>query len=425
METKLDYQAAKPAKKRPKWLLAGSGAFVLLAAGAAALLTTHFSLNGSAETVVALGDRYREQGAQASIFGLDLSDRISSDGAVDDSTPGNYTIWYRLDGIPWSTPLARNVQIRDITIPELRLKGSPELTVALNSVFEDPGYDAVDNWDGDITGRVTVHGMVDTSAIGDYELVYEAADSSGNIARATRRVRVDNSSPLTMGIADFTLNGYFSDVILPETAPADESYLEDTVFIGDSITENGLAFGCYPYQSVWSKPALQPDTILDTPITIYGRSPKGRDLELTACEAAARFQPERVVVNVGSNCAFWMKPEEYAQHYEAFIDALRAASPNTLIVVSSIYPVDGRYDDSPNAVYTTNNDKCNRINFALAEVCRKKNVKFLNVAEALKGADGRALPDSLYSSDGIHPREETYQIIRNYILTHPYYGDET
>lgn len=125
METKLDYQAAKPAKKRPKWLLAGSGAFVLLAAGAAALLTTHFSLNGSAETVVALGDRYREQGAQASIFGLDLSDRISSDGAVDDSTPGNYTIWYRLDGIPWSTPLARNVQIRDITIPELRLKGSP------------------------------------------------------------------------------------------------------------------------------------------------------------------------------------------------------------------------------------------------------------------------------------------------------------
>ncbi|MBD4339550.1 DUF5011 domain-containing protein, partial [Xanthomonas citri pv. citri] len=79
------------------------------AAGAAALLTTHFSLNGSAETVVALGDRYREQGAQASIFGLDLSDRISSDGAVDDSTPGNYTIWYRLDGIPWSTPLARNV----------------------------------------------------------------------------------------------------------------------------------------------------------------------------------------------------------------------------------------------------------------------------------------------------------------------------
>ena len=157
METKLDYQAAKPAKKRPKWLLAGSGAFVLLAAGAAALLTTHFSLNGSAETVVALGDRYREQGAQASIFGLDLSDRISSDGAVDDSTPGNYTIWYRLDGIPWSTPLARNVQVRDITIPELRLKGSPELTVALNSVFEDPGYDAVDNWDGDITGRVTVH----------------------------------------------------------------------------------------------------------------------------------------------------------------------------------------------------------------------------------------------------------------------------
>ena len=145
METKLDYQAAKPAKKRPKWLLAGSGAFVLLAAGAAALLTTHFSLNGSAETVVALGDRYREQGAQASIFGLDLSDRISSDGAVDDSTPGNYTIWYRLDGIPWSTPLARNVQVRDITIPELRLKGSPELTVALNSVFEDPGYDAVDN----------------------------------------------------------------------------------------------------------------------------------------------------------------------------------------------------------------------------------------------------------------------------------------
>lgn len=425
MQTQLDQMTAKPVKKRGIWLFTGAVALMLLTAGAAALPATHFSLNGDAETVVALGDHYREQGAQASIFGMDLSDRIQLDGAVDDSTPGIYTIRYHLAGMPWHAPLTRSVEIRDITIPELRLRGSPELTVALNSTFEDPGYEAIDNWDGDITGRVTVSGTVDTDAMGDYALIYEAADASGNIARATRHVRVDNTSPLTMGLADFTLDSYFSDVILPKTDPADESYLENTVFIGDSITENGLAFGCYPYRSVWSKPALQPDTILDTPITIYGRSPEGHDLELTACEAAARFHPARVVVNVGSNCAFWMKPEEYAQHYEAFIDALRAASPNTLIVISSIYPVDARYDDSPNAIYTTNNDKCNRINFALAEVCRKNNVKFLNIAEALKGDDGRALPGSLYSADGIHPRKETYQIIRDYILTHPYYGNET
>lgn len=70
------------------------------------------------------------------------------------------------------------------------------MTVEAGSKFSDPGYTATDNYDGDLTGKVSVTGAVDTSKPGDYEIKYSVADSSKNESEVKRTVHVtDTTAP--------------------------------------------------------------------------------------------------------------------------------------------------------------------------------------------------------------------------------------
>lgn len=405
-------------RRHLKWIIPSAAILLLTAAGGLAAVTAHFTLNGQAETQVILGEPYTDKGSGAGIFGISLDDRIRAEGSVDTAKVGEYTLTYRLDGFGWIKPLTRTVTVRDITIPELLLASGESLTLALDAPFEEPGYTATDNYDGELTDRVQVEGFVDTSKAGDYTLTYTVADGSGNEAVARRTISVLPQSPLTMGLAEFSLDAYFPDVILPEAADAGESYINSTVFIGDSITENGLGWSFFPYRNVWAMHAIQPDTIQTDPLMIYGT--EDGDQEMLAVEAAEKYKPERVLINIGSNCVFKMAPDEFAGHYKTFLRAFREKSPDTQIIICSVLPVDKRYDESKNTAYTTNNDKCNKINYALAQLCREEGYKFLNLAEALKSETGQALDGALYETDGIHPNKDTYPLIMEYIRTHPW-----
>jgi hypothetical protein len=92
-----------------------------------------------------------------------------------------------------SPPVMAEIAGRDTAPPEITLAGPPALTIALNSVWEDPGYTAMDNAGGDITDRVVIAGAVDTGSTGVYTLTYTVADAAGNAAQpVTRAVRVVN-----------------------------------------------------------------------------------------------------------------------------------------------------------------------------------------------------------------------------------------
>ena len=76
----------------------------------------------------------------------------------------------------------------DVTAPELRLNGDEEITLALGTDFEDPGYTATDDYDGDITDKVVRSGNVDSKKAGTYELTYTVQDSAGNVTTKKRKV---------------------------------------------------------------------------------------------------------------------------------------------------------------------------------------------------------------------------------------------
>lgn len=86
--------------------------------------------------------------------------------------------------------------MRDKKAPEITLNGDAEMTLEAGSEFSDPGYTATDNYDGDLTGKVSVTGAVDTSKPGDYEIKYSVADSSKNESEVKRTVHVtDTTAP--------------------------------------------------------------------------------------------------------------------------------------------------------------------------------------------------------------------------------------
>ncbi len=74
--------------------------------------------------------------------------------------------------------------------PELELFGGAAITREAGQAWAEPGVEAHDARDGNITNSITVSGTVDMNSTGTYLLTYSVADAAGNTATATRTVTV-------------------------------------------------------------------------------------------------------------------------------------------------------------------------------------------------------------------------------------------
>ena len=93
-----------------------------------------------------------------------------------------------------TTEVVRVIVYNDPVAPELNLEGKVEMTLEKGKTFQEPGFTANDNCDGDITAMVEVTGAVDTAKIGTYTLTYTVRDTFGNETVATRTVKVVESA---------------------------------------------------------------------------------------------------------------------------------------------------------------------------------------------------------------------------------------
>ena len=134
------------------------------------------------------GTEYEEAGYSASdnVDG-DLTARVRretrDDGvyySVSDSS-GNRAEAFR--PLRWDDPVP----------PELTLLGEAAMTLRIGTAYEEPGFSAVDNLDGDLSEAVEVSGEVNIWKAGEYELRYAVTDSWGNRAEALRSVTVEKA----------------------------------------------------------------------------------------------------------------------------------------------------------------------------------------------------------------------------------------
>ena len=114
---------------------------------------------------------------------------VHGDGGTDlrsakcnNNTPGlrNYALGFRV---------GFQVMSADTANPEIFLEGNTTLSHSQGLPFSDPGVEAHDARDGNITDQIVVTGNVDMNSTGTYLLTYTVQDGAGNTATATRTVR--------------------------------------------------------------------------------------------------------------------------------------------------------------------------------------------------------------------------------------------
>lgn len=151
------------------------------------------TLSGDASVSVDQIEDYQEPGVSATDnCDGDLSAAVqSSMEQVNDYT---YTITYRVSDQAGNEGTAeREVVIRDTAAPQITLNGDAEMEIEGREKFTDPGATAVDDRDGDVSASITASGYVDIYEEGTYTVTYTVADSAGNQAEATRKVKVKSA----------------------------------------------------------------------------------------------------------------------------------------------------------------------------------------------------------------------------------------
>jgi hypothetical protein len=124
----------------------------------------------------------------------DLTSSIVTSGTVNTSVIGSYSIDYDVSDSTGNDAITktRTVIVRDTTDPSISLNGSSTLYIGYDTTFSDPGAEATDDYDGDLTSSINVSGTVNTSVLGSYTLTYTVDDSSGNTDSASRTVIVQD-----------------------------------------------------------------------------------------------------------------------------------------------------------------------------------------------------------------------------------------
>jgi len=130
---------------------------------------------------------------------------------------------------------------KDVTAPELRLNGDIEITLPIGTDFEDPGYSATDDYDGDITDKVVRSGNVDMTKAGKYELTYTVQDSAGNVTTKKRTIVYEEYADIEISMGSI-LDGVTPQISLKGSNPycmvKGTKYVEPGAVATDNIDGN-------------------------------------------------------------------------------------------------------------------------------------------------------------------------------------------
>ena len=175
--------------------------FILAAAGSFFILFVdqwHIEINDGSENNVKIeyGDTYDDGTVTAALKGRYLLKKgfpvtVTSEGSVNTSKLGSYTINYHASFLFWKGADSKTVTVEDTVPPEIKLTTNPDHYTLPGHPYEEEGYTASDNVDGDLTDKVSVDGSVNTYSAGTYSLTYKVQDNYGNEAAVTRTVTVE------------------------------------------------------------------------------------------------------------------------------------------------------------------------------------------------------------------------------------------
>ena len=203
--------------------------------------------------------------------------------------------------------------------------------------------------------------------------------------------------------------------LLSETPDAGTEYQDKFVFLGDSTTYGimyyGVLSGGKNTTQVWT-PKSGTLALFNQSIATIVYPETGE--EILIADAAAKKQPEYMLITLGVNGVASMEEEYFKSEYSKLIQSILAVSPNTKIILNSIYPVASNYDVSSGI----DNTKIVEANKWIEAIAEENNVRFLNSYEVIVDGDGYMKTE--YNSDGLHMNADGYSRVLEYLRTHEY-----
>lgn len=210
----------------------------------------------------------------------------------------------------------------------------------------------------------------------------------------------------------------YSTTILELTADAGQTYVDETLFLGDSNTAR--MYRLFDYCT--ANNAIGSVGMTARSLSTFACAGfQGYSGYQTMAQAVALMQPKRVVLTFGTNdLGSSASTEKFIADYQAGIESIVQAYPSVDIIVNAIPPLGQSHSNQ--ALTQAQVDEFNK---ALVEMCQQKDWKFLNSAETLKDeATGYAKAGYVESSDGIHLTRAAMDALFGYVRTHSYMTED-
>lgn len=211
--------------------------------------------------------------------------------------------------------------------------------------------------------------------------------------------------------------------VLPAGADAGRSYLDETLFIGDSNTaryllyadDTGTAFTSLSNNiGVVSMGA-------GAITTLKCEKFKGSSTMYTVPESVAMLKPKRIIICYGTNNLSGASTDatRFIATYLQGLQAIRQAWSYCDIIVSAIPPLDKQRENT-NLTMT----QVDAYNAALVQMCEENGFKFLNSAEVLRDDTTGWAKTDYTLSDGVHLSKKAVEAYFTYVRTHAYQTDD-
>ena len=207
-------------------------------------------------------------------------------------------------------------------------------------------------------------------------------------------------------------------VRLGETPDAGREYLDKLYFLGDSTTywmgyyyDHGYAEELIPSSHIWT------GVTGTMTLAYYATTPIVYETgeQISIREAVERAKPEYLVIALGVNGVSFMDEEWFVRDYTDIIEIVKEASPETKIILNSIFPISTTYPHQKDV----NNNKIRTANGWIEQIAADTGVRFINSYESVVDEDGN-LPVSSSRGDGLHMNGDAFSKVMAYFRTHEY-----
>ncbi len=194
-----------------------------------------------------------------------------------------------------------------------------------------------------------------------------------------------------------------------KTEPVNNSYFDNALFIGDSLTD-----GFRIHAGL-----LNATFLSGTSMTVSGLASREYQPGVTMLDKIKQGGFSKVYIMLGINENIVMEHKDsFISSYSNLLDTIRTSNPEALIYIQSILPVTEKMDTEGRIT----NQVINAFNDGLYKLAINKMVYYLDINDSLADKSGK-LPEYA-ATDGVHLKKEYYLKWLDYLKCHAIGGNE-